>query len=197
MCFIKKNIPVSIVIIIFEAYNLFYDVLHDAGMPSTSWLKAIDDGKFYIPSNDFSCMISKEMYDDIFLPGIIEECAFYDRSIYHLDGPGALKHLDSLLEIDDLDGIQWVPGEGNGFFEEWIHVYKKIQEKGKCMDIHTLSLNSLPLLFENLVVFDCHLIVLSKNPLFHNLSYFSILLIFVKQILMPLLSYPVSLPTNP
>lgn len=134
----------------FEAYDIFYEILHNAGMPSTSWLKAIDDGKYYIPSNDFSCMISKDMFDDIFLPGLIEECAFYDRSLYHLDGPGALKHLDSLLEIKDLDGIQWVPGEGNGFFEDWIQVYKKIQAAGKCIDINTLSVKTLPLLFENL-----------------------------------------------
>lgn len=134
----------------FEAYDIFYNILHAAGMPSTSWLKLIDDGKYYIPSNDFACMISKQMFDDVFLPGLIEECDFYNRSIYHLDGPGALKHLDSLLEIKKLDAIQWVPGAGNGGFEDWIHVYKKIQAAGKGIELHTVSLKTLPLVFEHL-----------------------------------------------
>ncbi len=28
-------------------------------------------------------------------------------SPFHLDGPGALKHLDALLELDELDAVQW------------------------------------------------------------------------------------------
>jgi hypothetical protein len=37
-------------------------------------------------------------------------------SLFHLDGPGALKHLDSLLELDALDGIQWVSGAEHNRF---------------------------------------------------------------------------------
>ena len=133
-----------------RAYYHFYNKLHAAGMPSTSWTPLIADGKFYIPSNDFSCMISDEMFREIFLPGIIDECRFYDRSIYHLDGPGALRHLDTLLEIKELDAVQWVPGAGNEGFSNWIDVYKKIQLAGKSMQITSLHVPDLPLLFENL-----------------------------------------------
>ncbi len=56
------------------------------------------------------------MFEEVFLPGIIEECSFYERTIYHLAGPGALKHLDSLLEIKELDAIQWVAWTHNIIF---------------------------------------------------------------------------------
>ena len=46
------------------------------GVPTTSWLQLIADGKYYIPSCDFSCMISTEMFEEFFLEGIIEECRF-------------------------------------------------------------------------------------------------------------------------
>ena len=115
----------------FAAYGVFYQMIHEAGMPSTSWTPVIHDGTFYIPSNDFSCMISKAMYDEVFLPGIAQECAFYERSIYHLDGPGALRHLDSLLEIKELDAVQWVCGAGNEGYHRWAGVYQKIQRAGK------------------------------------------------------------------
>jgi len=134
----------------FKSYDIFYKMLREADMPITSWTNLIHDGRFYIPSNDFSCMISPAMFQEFFLPGIQEECRFLDRSIYHLDGPGALKHLDALLEIDDLDAVQWVPGEGNQGFEKWILVYQKIQKANKGVQILDLELSDLDLLIDNL-----------------------------------------------
>lgn len=115
----------------YAAYGVFYQMIRAAGMPATSWLHLVHEGTFYIPSNDFSCMISKEMFDRHFLPGIQQECKFYERSIYHLDGPGALRHLDSLLDIPELDAVQWVCGAGNEGFARWRAVYQRIQAAGK------------------------------------------------------------------
>lgn len=115
----------------FQVYDLFYEKLRAAGQPITSWLPLFSFGKYYIPSNDFSIMVSKPMYDEFFLPGITRECRFLDHSIYHLDGPGALRHLDSILSIPELNAIQWVPGAGNEGFCRWIEVYQKIQSAGK------------------------------------------------------------------
>ena len=33
-----------------------------------------------------------------------------DAPIFPLDGPGAVRHVDALLEGEELDAIQWVPG---------------------------------------------------------------------------------------
>ncbi len=90
------------------------------------------------------------MFDDIFLPGIIEECRYFQRSLYHLDGPGALHHLDSLLEIKELDAIQWVPGSGNEGYERWVNVYQKIQKAGKSLQLVSICLDELPIVFETL-----------------------------------------------
>lgn len=132
------------------AYNHFYNMLREAGMPITSWVHLIHDGKFYIPSNDFSCMISTEMFEEFFLEGIIDECRFYEKSIYHLDGPGALRHLDVILDIKELDAVQWVPGAGNEGFHKWIHIYKKIQNAKKSLQIIDITVEELDLLFEYL-----------------------------------------------
>ncbi len=80
-------------------------------------------------------MVGKAMYDEVFLPGIRRECQFLDRSIYHLDGPGALRHLDSLLEITELDAVQWVFGAGNEGFNRWVGVYQRIQKAGKGIQV--------------------------------------------------------------
>ena len=133
----------------FAAYGVFYQMIREAGMPATSWTPIVHDGTFYIPSNDFSCMISKDMYDDLFLPGIQQECAFYERSIYHLDGPGALRHLDSILEIKELDAVQWVFGAGNEGYHRWTDVYRKIQKAGKGIQM-MCDISELGMIFETL-----------------------------------------------
>jgi hypothetical protein len=94
-------------------------------------------------------MVSKDMFDEIFLPGITEECRFHEASIYHLDGPGALRHLDSLLEIKELSAIQWVFGAGNGRASDWLPVYQKCQTAGKALQIH-MDLDELDTFIENI-----------------------------------------------
>jgi len=81
--------------------------------------------------SDFSCMMSPEMFDEYFLPFIDEQTTMVERTIYHLDGPGAVRHLDSLLDLPHLDGIQWVPGAGAKPTVEWLPLLNKIQDAGK------------------------------------------------------------------
>ena len=44
-------------------------------------------------------------------------------------------HLDSLLKIDALDGIEWTPQAGieGGGHARWYPMYKKILDAGKCV----------------------------------------------------------------
>ena len=122
---------------IWNAFFDFYEVQHKLLLQhgqtlTTSWQPMFDaNGRYYIPSNDFSIMISNEMFRDYFIPEIVAEIEWLDRSIYHLDGPGALRHLDTLLEIKKLDGIQFVYGDGAKPASRWLHVYQKIQDAGK------------------------------------------------------------------
>lgn len=116
--------------------DTYFRKLKAAGQAITCWAQIVSSRNWYVPSNDFSCMISKAMFDDIFLPGIEAECRMLDASIYHLDGPDALRHLDSLLEITELDAIQWVYGAGSGRASDWLDVYERCQQAGKGIQIH-------------------------------------------------------------
>ncbi len=84
---------------------------------------------------DFSCMISSDMFNEFFLPFIEQQSEWIDRTIYHLDGPGALQHLDALLSLPHLTGIQWVPGAGASPTREWVPLLRKIQKAGKLIYI--------------------------------------------------------------
>ena len=120
----------------FEVFAAAKARLSAARQAQCTWAGIVSRLNWYVPSNDFSCMISKEMFDTFFLPGIIEECRALEASIYHLDGPGALHHLDSLLAIPELNAIQWIFGAGHGRASDWLHVYQRCQAAGKGIQVY-------------------------------------------------------------
>ncbi len=132
-----------------RVYDFFYDRLAGTGQATTSWPGIVSSRKWYVPSNDFSCMISPEMFNEFFLPGITEECRFLDATIYHLDGPSALRHLPALLDIKELNAIQWVYGAGGGRATDWLHIYKQCQSAGKGIQLG-VGLDELDTIIEEL-----------------------------------------------
>jgi len=62
-------------------------------------------------------------------------CAHLDHGFYHLDGPGQIPHLDMLLEMERLRGIQWIPGAGAPPAEEWLGLLQRIIESGKLCQV--------------------------------------------------------------
>lgn len=86
---------------------------------------------------DFSCMISREMFDSFVLPVLEKQCKALDYSVYHLDGSTALHHLDSLLSIEELDAIEWTPEPSlpQGGDPEWYDLYRRILKAGKSVEI--------------------------------------------------------------
>jgi hypothetical protein len=82
---------------------------------------------------DVSATISGDMFGEFVLPRLEAECAFLDRSLYHVDGPQALRHLDAVLALEDLDAVEWTPGPQvpDGGDSSWYGLYRKILEAGK------------------------------------------------------------------
>ena len=131
-----KNLLPYVTEVYLKVFDHFYQKLRAANQAISTWAGPVSSKRWLVPSNDFSCMVSPAMFDEVFLPSIIEECRHYDASLYHLDGPNALRHLDSLLAIRELSAIQWVYGAGNGRASDWIWVYRKCQAAGKGVEIH-------------------------------------------------------------
>ena len=50
--------------------------------------------------------------------------------------PDPALHLGSLLSIPELKGIQWVYGDGKPDYCHWTHVYRKIREAGKLVQLY-------------------------------------------------------------
>jgi hypothetical protein len=118
-----------------QIYDDLWRRLHAAGQPITTWAPALHAGRCYVTSCDFICMISPAMFQRVILPSIVREMRFLERNFFHLDGPNALRHLDALLALPELNGLQWTYGAGNGPAHKWMDVYRKAQDAGKCLEI--------------------------------------------------------------
>jgi len=103
----------------------------------STWAGLWSGKKHFTLQCDFMVYLSPRMFREFILPLIVEECEYFNRTIWHLDGPLELPHLDDLLSIPELDCVQWIPGEGNPDSGEdiWVPLYKKIQEKTKLIQM--------------------------------------------------------------
>ena len=118
-----------------EGYRRLYQRLTALGQPSTTWCAYLHDGTAYVPSCDFWCLVSREIAEDLIRPTIEQEMAPLERTIFHLDGPQALHHLDLMLRLPRLNAVQWVFGAGHGPASRWLGVFRRIRRAGKAVQV--------------------------------------------------------------
>lgn len=117
----------------FKAFDKQVETVRAAGLPYTTWMGIPSEKPWYALQSDFCAMISPSQFEEFVLPDLIRQTRHMERSIYHLDGPGELPHVDMLLDIPELTGIQWTSGDGNAHIADpvWFDLYRKIQDKKK------------------------------------------------------------------
>ncbi|MEN8229855.1 MAG: hypothetical protein ABFS38_16965, partial [Bacteroidota bacterium] len=113
-------------------FDHFHHILEKNNQPSLNWLGIPTSGKSHVPSCDFASLISEEHFIEFNLQLLQEEVKKMDYNVFHLDGPGLVRHIDPILAISEIDAIQWVQGEGdNKPVEQWKPLIRKIQSAGK------------------------------------------------------------------
>lgn len=116
-------------------YNEINDIISPTNHGYSDWSTILSPTPSYIVQCDFAYMIGLEMFNKFIKWEISDSCNRIDHSIYHLDGQGQLVHLDSLLEIEQLDAVQWVPGAGSPDCSQWPQVYEKIIAADKAVQV--------------------------------------------------------------
>lgn len=116
-----------------DCYDRIYAIAQQYQHGMSDCMNIWGPGRYYDVQCDFSAMISPAMFGEFVMPHLQEACRRLDWSIYHWDGPGQIPHLDLLLEIPELTGIQWTPGAGRPGTgsPQWFDLYKRIQAAGK------------------------------------------------------------------
>ena len=113
---------------------------------TTNWMGIYHPERWYVSSSDFIYLISPGVFDEFSDESIRREAKIIGNNIYHLDGVGSARHIDKLLEMPEINGIQWVYGSGQPTAAHWIELLKKIQAAGKLIEINCVTSDIFPLL---------------------------------------------------
>jgi hypothetical protein len=105
----------------------------------SAWAQIWAPGPTYMLQSDISYMISPEMFAQFVLPDLESWCDFLAYPFYHLDGKGQIRHLEMLLGIEKLRGIQWIPGDGAPPPEAWLPLLKRIRDGGKLCQVYVTA----------------------------------------------------------
>ncbi|MBD3193520.1 MAG: hypothetical protein GF317_00590 [Candidatus Lokiarchaeota archaeon] len=119
--------------IMLELYDDLQSIIDKYCDGSNSWINIWCPTHYYPVQCDFAAMLNPRWFKRFALPFIKRQAEHLDHAIYHLDGENQLVHLDDLLALDCIDGIQWVPGAGKEITAsmKWMPLYEKIQASGK------------------------------------------------------------------
>lgn len=121
-------------------YFIYYDAMYDIvkgedNSSSFTTFQIWGPGKVAKVQCDFSAVMSPGQFREFLMPSLQQQCQKLDYTLYHLDGPDAIKHLDALMEIEELDALQWTPGAGkpDGGDELWYPIYDKVKAADKSL----------------------------------------------------------------
>ena len=145
--------------IYFKVFDELYDIIREGDEMAFCYFSSWAPGKMSKLQSDISTMISQDDYRRFVQPFIREQCQKIDYTLYHLDGVGAMHHLPALLEIEELNAIQWTPGVGEpqGGSPKWYALYKKILAGGKSVMACWVTLDELKPLLDHIGADGVHL----------------------------------------
>ncbi len=113
-------------------FDHFDAMLKTRNQLSVCWLGVPSFGKMHVPSCDFSAMLSPQHFQEFSLPLLQREVKPMSHNIYHVDGRGVARHLDYILSVPEINGIQWVQEMGNFRpIMQWVPLIKRVQSAGK------------------------------------------------------------------
>jgi 5-methyltetrahydrofolate--homocysteine methyltransferase len=119
-----------------SCYEILHAVVEPGGMGSACWASIWAPERYYMFQSDFAYMISPSMFRRFVIPDLQACCQSIPYSFYHLDGKGQIRHLDLLLSLEQLRGIQWIPGDGTPPPEGWLPLLKRIRDGGKLCQVY-------------------------------------------------------------
>ena len=111
----------------YRAFSALYRTTLARGAGLIHWLGLWSNRPYMIPACDFNALIGPRQFRAVLLADIARQAATVGRAVFHLDGPDAARHIDALLEVAEIQAIQFTPGVGTPSALAWVDMFRKIQ----------------------------------------------------------------------
>lgn len=118
----------------FQYYDPMYEIVkdEDGGCCYTAFSIWAPDKCAKIQC-DFSALMSPVQFENLVLDSLRKQTEEIPYTLYHLDGPDAIRHVDALMKLDKLNALQWTHGaaEVDAGNEKWFPLFDKVRAAGK------------------------------------------------------------------
>lgn len=114
-----------------EANEHFYQACLRLGHGEClSWLNVMAEGRMEAIHCDFSIMLSPDMYEEFVVPTLRRQAAYFEYSIYHLDGDENMRFLDLIAAVPGLNALQYTRIAGSEYPGRCLSDYRRVRDTG-------------------------------------------------------------------
>jgi hypothetical protein len=104
-----------------------YDLVLGHGAGIIQWVTSWADSPYTLPTCDFNALISPHDFDQVCMPSLKEQAKRAGLCVFHLDGPEAARHAETLARDPDITAVQFTPGAGAPSALARLEMFKMIQ----------------------------------------------------------------------
>ena len=105
-----------------------YDTVLGLGTGVTQWVSCWAETPFTVPTCDFNALIGPQDFRDVCMPSLKDQARRAGLCVFHLDGPDAVRHAETLAEDPDITAVQYTPGAGTPSAVAMLPMLRMIQE---------------------------------------------------------------------
>jgi hypothetical protein len=132
-----------------HAFDLVYKKISKVNDGSVNWMPVWADGPMGTVQDDIAILFSPQLYADVFLPAVRVIAGNTERTVLHWHD-GCSPHLDNILELKELDVIQYGHDPNTGDYRDKLADMKKIQKAGKHLFIGCITPDEAKYFLQNL-----------------------------------------------
>jgi len=134
------------------------------GFNTIGWIHTLAPGRHAQLQCDLSVMLSADLFREFIYPDLCATASELDVPLYHFDGIEQIRHLDTILSIPGLRGLQWTPVAGQPSPVNFVPELQKIQKHGVRLLMNELSVADALKLVDVLDMSMTHFVLYVKTP---------------------------------
>ena len=105
-----------------------YDLVLGHGTGIIQWVTSWADSPYTLPTCDFNALIGPQDFDQVCMPSLKEQAKRAGLCVFHLDGPEAARHAETLAKDPDITAVQFTAGAGTPSALAKVEMFRMIQQ---------------------------------------------------------------------
>lgn len=112
-------------------YQQILNTILDRGAGYLNQMSPWSNEAYVVPTCDFTALVGPDDFEECCLPSLRRQAEHAGRICFHLDGPQAARHAETLGKQDWIHTVQYSPGAGTPSALEKVDMLRGLQEAGK------------------------------------------------------------------